>query len=95
MVYFCQAYTVSPPFKYRDQSSQTYFLLKDTVEYEDKHSLEGVEHCEEVRHYSSLLVDVQQTERPRQSKQTQESKSPEHPGPENRQDNVNGHDCHA
>lgn len=66
-------------------SSETYFLLKGTVEYKNKHSLEGVEHCEEVRHYNSLLIDEEQTKRPRNSEQTHEGESTKNPGPEKRQ----------
>lgn len=55
------------------------------MEDEDKHSLEGVEYGEEVRHDNGGLVDEEETEGPRQTQKTQQSKGTHDPGPEGEQ----------
>lgn len=61
---------------------RTYFFLEKAVENEDKHSLEGVEYGEEVRHDNRGLADEEEPERPGETEQTQQSKSTHDPGPE-------------
>lgn len=63
----------------------TYFFLEKTVENEDKHSLEGVEYGEEVRHNNRGLADEEEPKRPGETEQTQQSKSTHDPGSEGRQ----------
>lgn len=50
------------------------------MEDEDKHSLEGVEYGEEVRHDNRGLVDEEETKGPRQTQQTQQSEGAHDPG---------------
>lgn len=54
------------------------------MEDEDKHSLEGVEYGEEVRHDNRGLIDEEETKRPRQTQKTQQSEGPHDPGSEGR-----------
>lgn len=63
----------------------TYFFLEKAVENEDKHSLEGVEYGEEVRHNNRGLADEEEPKRPGETEQTQQSKSTHDPGSEGRQ----------
>lgn len=51
------------------------------MEDEDKHSLEGVEDGEEVRHDDGSLVDEEEAEGPGQTQQAQQREGPHHPGP--------------
>lgn len=51
------------------------------MEDEDEHSLEGVEYGEEVCHNHRGLADEEETEGPRQTQQTQQSKGTHNPGP--------------
>ena len=55
-------------------------LLKDTVEDEDEHALEGVEYGEQVGHDHRALVDVHQAEGPGQAQQAEQGHSPDDPG---------------
>lgn len=50
------------------------------MEDENKHSLESIKYCEEIRHHNSPLIDEQQAKRPREAKETQESKCTQDPG---------------
>lgn len=50
------------------------------MEDEDKHSLEGVEYGEEVRHDHRGLIDEEQTKGPRQTEQAQQSEGTHDPG---------------
>lgn len=56
------------------------FFLEKAVENEDKHSLEGVEYGEEVRHNNRGLADEEEPKRPGETEQTQQSKSTHDPG---------------
>lgn len=47
---------------------------------EDEHSLKGVEYCEEVRHDDGGFTDEEETERPRESQQKEQSKGTHDPG---------------
>lgn len=49
--------------------SCTHLLLKETVEDEDEHALQGVEDGEEVGHDHGRLVEEEQAKGPRQSQQ--------------------------
>lgn len=51
------------------------------MEDEDKHSLQGVEDGEEVRHHDGRLVEEEQTEGPGQAQQAQQGERPQHPRP--------------
>lgn len=50
------------------------------MEDEDKHSLEGVENGEEVRHDNRGFVDEEEPKGPCQTQQTQQSKGTHDPG---------------
>lgn len=63
----------------------THLFLEKAVEDEDKHSLEGVEYGEEVRHDDRGLVDEEEAEGPREAQQTQQSEGAHDPGSEGRQ----------
>lgn len=65
---------------------ETYFFLEEAMEDEDKHSLEGVEDGEEVRHDDGGLVDEEEAEGPGQPEQEQQSEGAHDPGPEGRRD---------
>lgn len=55
------------------------------MEDEDKHSLEGVEYGEEVRHDNRGLIDEEETEGPRQTQQTQQGEGTHDPGSKGQQ----------
>ncbi len=55
------------------------------MEDEDKHSLEGVEYGEEVRHDDRGLIDEEETERPRETEQEQQREGTHDPGSEGQQ----------
>lgn len=52
------------------------------MEDEDKHSLESIEYGEEVSHDNRGLIDEEETEGPRETQQTQQSKRTHDPGSE-------------
>lgn len=56
------------------------------MEDEDKHSLEGVEDGEEVRHDDGGLVDEEEAEGPGQPEQEQQSEGAHDPGSGGRRD---------
>lgn len=58
------------------------------MEDEDKHSLEGVEYGEEVRHDDRGLVDEEEAEGPREAQQTQQGEGTHHPGSAGRHSNT-------
>lgn len=50
------------------------------MEYEDKHSLEGVEYGEEVRHDNGGLADEEEAEGPCETQQAQQGERTHDPG---------------
>ena len=71
----------------RDKERETYFFLEKAVEYEDKHSLEGVEDGEKVRHDNRGLADEEEAEGPCKTQEAQQGKSTHDPGSVGQQSN--------
>lgn len=77
------------PFTLEDKSlklkvwyeNRAHFFLKKAVENEDKHSLEGVEYCEQVCHDNGSLTDEEEAEGPRETQQAQQGESSHDPRP--------------
>lgn len=59
------------------------------MENEDKHSLEGVEYGEEIRHDNRGLADEEEAEGPRETQQAQQGKSTHDPGSKEQQKDTN------